>query len=62
MTSMKVAIMLSVVMVVVGFARIVANYDNLAAEGYRWVTTDGPYACLSKDDLKPHGSDRAADG
>jgi hypothetical protein len=52
MTSMKVAIMLSVVVAAVGFARIVANYDNLAAEGYRWVTTDGPYACLSKDDLK----------
>lgn len=27
------------------------NYEALAAKGYRWVTVDGPYGCLSKDDL-----------
>ena len=32
-----------------GFA---APYDDLAAKGYRWVTTNGPYACPSKDDLR----------
>ena len=32
-----------------GFA---APYDDLAAKGYRWVSTNGPYACPSKDDLR----------
>jgi hypothetical protein len=32
-----------------GFA---APYDDLAEKGYRWVTTNGPYACPSKDDLR----------
>ena len=27
------------------------NYDDLVTQGYRWVTTDGPYACTSKDDV-----------
>jgi hypothetical protein len=25
-----------------------ADYKKLAAEGYRWVTTDGPYACTTE--------------
>jgi hypothetical protein len=29
-----------------------ASYDYLAANGYRWVIVDGPYACPSKDDLR----------
>jgi hypothetical protein len=33
-------------------ARSTANYDDLAARGYCWVTVDGPYACPSKDDLR----------
>ena len=28
------------------------KYRDLAAKGYRWVTTDGPFACRSKDDLQ----------
>jgi len=32
-----------------GFA---APYDNLATKGCRWVTTNGPYACPAKDDLR----------
>ena len=32
-----------------GFA---APYDDLAAKGSRWVTTNAPYACPSKDDLR----------
>jgi len=39
----------AVVLTSVGLA---ANYDELAAKGYRWVTVDGPYACPSKDDLR----------
>jgi hypothetical protein len=27
-------------------------YKDLAAQGYRWVTVDGPYACPLKDDLQ----------
>jgi hypothetical protein len=27
-------------------------YKELAAQGYRWVSVDGPYACRSKDDLR----------
>jgi len=29
-----------------------ANYDDLVRQGYRWVTVDGPLACVSKDDLR----------
>jgi hypothetical protein len=29
-----------------------APYDHFAAKGYRWVTTNGPYACPSKDALR----------
>jgi hypothetical protein len=29
-----------------------ANYDDLIRQGYRWVTVDGPLACVSKDDLR----------
>ena len=25
------------------------KYDDLVAKGYRWVNTDGPFACTSKD-------------
>jgi hypothetical protein len=32
-----------------GFA---ASYDDLLKQGYRWVTVDGPYACVSVDDLR----------
>src|SRR6516164_10260435 len=28
------------------------NYKDLAAKGYRWVTTDGPFACASKDNVQ----------
>ena len=28
------------------------NYDALAAQGYRWVTVDGPYACTSEQDVQ----------
>jgi hypothetical protein len=28
------------------------NYSTLAAKGYRWVTVNGPYACISEEDAK----------
>jgi hypothetical protein len=27
------------------------KYDELVAKGFRWATADGPYACVSKDDV-----------
>jgi len=27
-------------------------YKDLATQGYRWASVDGPYACRSKDDLR----------
>jgi hypothetical protein len=28
------------------------NYSDLAAQGYRWVTADGPYACNTEQDVE----------
>jgi hypothetical protein len=50
---MKVPTLISIAVTVLltspGFA---TPYDVLAGKGYRWVTTNGPYACRSKDDLR----------
>ena len=35
------------------------KYDDLATEGYRWVTTDGPFACTSKDDANRISKDQS---
>ena len=35
-----------------GPAALADPYKDLAAQGYRWVSVDGPYACRSKDDLR----------
>ena len=60
---MKIAALLSVA-VAVGLksGALAVPYDELAAKGYRWITTDGPYACPSKDDLRQiikHRADEA---
>jgi hypothetical protein len=31
---------------------VAANYNDLVAQGYRWITVDGPYACPAKDDVQ----------
>jgi hypothetical protein len=51
---MKVLKILSVTALIAELAStgLAAKYDDLAAKGYRWVTADGPYACVSKDDLR----------
>jgi hypothetical protein len=36
-------------LVLKGFA---ANYDDILKQGYRWVTVDGPFACVTVDDLR----------
>ena len=28
------------------------NYSDLAAQGYRWATVDGPYACTTEQDVQ----------
>jgi hypothetical protein len=61
---MKVATLLSIAAVALIFTSEghAATYDDLAAQGYRWVTVDGPYACPSKDDLRTitkHPTDEA---
>jgi hypothetical protein len=35
-----------------GSTALADPYKDLAAQGYRWVIVDGPYACPSKDDLR----------
>ena len=51
---MKILRKLSLTIIAVGMAStaVAHNYDELVAAGYRWATTDGPYACPSKDDLR----------
>ena len=51
---MNVRTILSVATVAVGLASagLAASYDDLIRQGYRWVTVDGPLACVSKDDLR----------
>jgi hypothetical protein len=60
---MKVAIILSLAAIIAGLAsgRSTANYDDLVAKGYRWVTVDGPYACVSRDDLPQISPQRLCD-
>src|SRR6266481_4091982 len=31
---------------------LAADYSDLAAQGYRWITVDGPYACPAKEDVQ----------
>ena len=53
-STVNVRTILSVATVAVGLvsAGLAANYDELIRQGYRWVTVDGPFACVSKDDLR----------
>ena len=60
---MKIATLLSVAAAIgLKSGALATPYDELGAKGYRWVTTDGPYACPSKDDLRQiikHRADEA---
>jgi hypothetical protein len=33
-------------------ASLAANYSDLAAQGYRWITVNGPYACPTEQDVQ----------
>lgn len=35
------------------------QYDDLVRKGYRWVTSDGPFACRSKEDLQRISKDQS---
>jgi hypothetical protein len=51
---MNVRAILLTATVVVGLASagLAVNYDDWIRQGYRWVTIDGPFACVSKGDLR----------
>jgi hypothetical protein len=51
---MKLLTMLLAMIVAVVMASTVLalDYKNIVAEGYRWVSIDGPYACPAKEDLR----------
>jgi hypothetical protein len=51
---MKLITILLGPIVVVGMASTILarDYKDLVAEGYRWVSIDGPYACPLKEDLR----------
>lgn len=56
---MRNLIALSVGVIIMGSATAgaVANYNDFVAQGYRWVTKDGPYGCPSKDELREIAKD-----
>jgi hypothetical protein len=51
---MKLLTTLLAPMVAIGMAStaLARDYKDLVAEGYRWVSLDGPYACPTKEDLR----------
>jgi hypothetical protein len=51
---MKLITLLLAPALAVGVASVGAavDYQSLVAEGYRWVSVDGPYACPMKEDLR----------
>jgi hypothetical protein len=51
---MKLSTMFLGPIVAIGMASTASarDYHDLVAEGYRWVTIDGPYACPAKEDLR----------
>jgi hypothetical protein len=51
---MKLLTILLAPIVAVGMAStaLARDYNDLVAEGYRWVKSDGPFACPTKADLR----------
>jgi hypothetical protein len=50
--NVRIALTLAAIIAGLASARPTINHDDIAAKGYRWVSVDGPYACVSKDDLR----------
>jgi hypothetical protein len=53
-STMKVRTIIGIAVAAVGLTStaLADKYNDLVAKGYRWITTDGPFACRSKDDLQ----------
>ena len=58
---MRVLIILAAVAAGLASTALADPYKELAAQGYRWVSVDGPYACRSKDDLRKITAHRTGD-
>ena len=60
---LRLPIILSVGTVVFGpvSMALAADYNDLVAQGYRWVTVDGPYGCPVKADLQQITKNRSED-
>lgn len=58
---MKVRTILAIAAAAVGLTSAAGadKYDDLAKKGYRWINTDGPLACPSKDDVQQMLKDRS---
>jgi hypothetical protein len=54
MKIMKLRTMLAIAVASLGLTSTVVadKYDDLVQKGYRWINTDGPYACPVKDDVQ----------
>ena len=51
---MEVRTILAIAAAAIGLTStaVADKYDDLAKQGYRWINTDGPLACPSKDDVQ----------
>jgi hypothetical protein len=58
---MKVRTILAIAAAAVGLTStaVADKYDDLVKKGFRWINTDGPFACPSKDDVQRMIKDRS---
>ena len=63
MKIMKLRTILAIAAAAVGLTSIAVadKYDDLVKKGFRWINTDGPYACPAKDDVERMLKDRSDD-
>jgi hypothetical protein len=54
MKMMKLRTILAITAAAVGLTltAVADKYDDLVKKGFRWINTDGPYACPAKDDVQ----------
>jgi hypothetical protein len=50
--NLRTIILVMAVAVGLASAGLAVNYDDWISQGYRWVTADGPFACVSQHDLR----------
>jgi hypothetical protein len=56
---LKMLVLAAISSALIGSA-LAANYSALVAQGYRWITVDGPYGCPAKEDV-PRIADHRTD-